>query len=315
MVAGMRSGYGRQDHRVWILAGWFAVFLSLGAATMELGPVADAGLMELEPDFNLGAQEDVPVGGLGALAANTVSRMLIRFDLSGVPAGAVFQSARLRCEVVREPSGAVDSTFALHRVLVPWEEGGGEGPIPGGVWGEVGEVTWGERVVGGGLWGEPGGRMGEDYSGVISATEQVTGVGVYEIELRLAGLEDLADWVADPALNFGWVLLSQEEGVPKTARRFATREAVSGAPRLFLEYVVAGGGPRVEGVRLEGGEFRCRFWAEAGVAYVWEVGLDIAGGMWEEVERVPLQPVAGWVQFTNAVAGGGAHFYRLRVAE
>ncbi|MGA1238514.1 MAG: hypothetical protein ACO34E_16825, partial [Limisphaerales bacterium] len=127
----MRSGYGRQDDRVWILAGWFAVFLSLGAATMELGPVADAGLMELEPDFNLGAQEDVPVGGLGALAANTVSRMLIRFDLSGVPAGAVFQSARLRCEVVREPSGAVDSTFALHRVLVPWEEGGGEGPIPG----------------------------------------------------------------------------------------------------------------------------------------------------------------------------------------
>lgn len=315
MVAGMCTGHGGRGIGVLILAGCLAVWVGVGAATVELGAVADTGLMELEPDFNLGAQEDVPVGGLGALAANTLSRMLIRFDLTGVPAGAVVQSARLRCEVVREPAGAVDSTFALHRVLVPWEEGGGVGPIPGGIWGEVGEVTWGERSVGFGGWGEPGGRLGVDYSAVVSATEQVTGVGVYEIELRLAGLGDLRDWLQDPAVNFGWVMVSEDEGVPKTARRFATREAGVGAPKLLVDYFVEELGPRVESARVEAGEFRCEFWGEAGLGYVWERGVDAARGGWEEVERVPVQSVAGWVQFTNLVSGVGSHFYRVRVLE
>jgi hypothetical protein len=157
--------------------------------------------------------------------------------------------------------------------------------------------------------------MGVDYSGVVSATEQVTGLGVYEIELRLAGLGDLQDWLQDPGVNFGWVMVSEAEELPKTARRFATRESGAGAPKLLVDYAVEEVGLRVEGVRLEVGEFRCEFLGEAGLGYVWERGVDVGSGVWEEVERVPVQSVAGWVQFTNAMSAVGSHFYRVRVLE
>src|SRR5213075_615477 len=43
-------------------------------------------------------------------------------------------------------------------------------------------------------------------------------------------------WVNDPAHNFGWMLQSEDEVTPETARRFASRESVNNAPVLGIDY-------------------------------------------------------------------------------
>ena len=99
------------------MASQFIAGLVAHGGSVELRPTGDTGLMEYEPDFNLGSQSDVPVGTMGVLAGVTRSRMLLKFDLaSSLPAGAEVQSALLHVSLTKAPSGP-ESVFALHRML------------------------------------------------------------------------------------------------------------------------------------------------------------------------------------------------------
>jgi hypothetical protein len=49
-------------------------------------------------------------------------------------------------------------------------------------------------------------------------------------------VEDLQNWLNNPAANFGWMLISDSEGVEFTARRFASREDSVNSPILTVQY-------------------------------------------------------------------------------
>ncbi len=49
----------------------------------------------------------------------------------------------------------------------------------------------------------------------------------------------MQSWVRDPAVNFGWIVISQNEDRAGTARRLSTRASGAVAPALTVEYVVA----------------------------------------------------------------------------
>ena len=196
------------------------------AGDVAIPPSADTCLLELDPEFNLGGQRDLPAGTLGSMAETKRCRALYAFDVNGaVPEGAEITAARLRIEVTKTPeAGKRNSIFSLHRVLVSWGEGGKRGDNPGGAEAEPGESTWRARFHPDQLWSVPGGTFGADFSTERDAERAIIGDGGYVFEMNQSGLETLRQWHADPDLNFGWLLATQAEDKPKTARRWASRE-------------------------------------------------------------------------------------------
>src|SRR6185312_4090734 len=66
----------------------------------------------------------------------------------------------------------------------------------------------------------------------------VAGVGPYSFNSTPDLVADVQSWVRDPAVNFGWIVISQNEGRAGTARRFSTKVGGVVAPALAVEYVM-----------------------------------------------------------------------------
>ena len=208
------------------------------AATVSVTAVADTGLFANHPDSNLGAA--TLVAGTNQLYSR--SRSLILFDVSAIPAGSIVTGVQFTLSVTRRPdpdqhTGPLDSDFSLSRMLVGWGEGrGGEvtGSNP-----QPGDATWDERHFGSASWTTPGGQVGTDYANDPSTTTSISGVGPYIWGSTPAFVSDIQSWVDDPSTNFGLILISQNEADPGTARRFSSREALSGGSAAQLIITVS----------------------------------------------------------------------------
>ena len=103
-----------------------------------------------------------------------------------------------------------------------------------GQWSES-EVTWNSRLAGV-PWQSPGADGGADAAANESSTVEILDVGTYTFPSSSALVADVQAWVNDPSRNFGWMLQSQDEGTPKTARLFGSRESGNSAPILGIDY-------------------------------------------------------------------------------
>jgi hypothetical protein len=215
------------------LSGW--------ADTMTLTPSADATLFQVNPNNSAGG--DVFFNA-GTTQNRTRNRALLRFDIGSViPAGAQITGATLEVEVIRRPvDGFEASLFGLHRVLRPWGEGttivednaGGLGApaMPG-------DATWAHRFAFTEPWAAPGGAPGIDYKAEFSGSTFLFDVDLYQFESTLDMTADLQYWLDNPTNNFGWMLMTESEELPFTARRFASREDPNGGgPRLIVDFTI-----------------------------------------------------------------------------
>jgi hypothetical protein len=199
--------------------------------TISLRPVADTTIQEAFPGNNLGAGTTFTSGGRRKGGA---TRALLLFDIMGnLPPGAVVTSASLAVTVVGTPAGGASSTFDLDRVLSEWGEGDGS-DRSGGAAADAGQASWDNRLGPGVSWAAAGG----DYSGTASGTRAVTGNGVYTFTSTAGLISDVQGWLANPANNFGWMLVSESEGTPTSIRRFGSREDLSSGPVLTLQFNV-----------------------------------------------------------------------------
>jgi hypothetical protein len=109
--------------------------------------------------------------------------------------------------------------------------------------------------------------------------------------------------LANPASNFGWLMKSDSENLPQSARRFTNREAGAGAPTLTVTYTL----PAVE---LKILQFELR---PAGMFLAWTGGT--APYQVERAENIagPWTPVTGALNETQATAPADvpAAFYRV----
>lgn len=222
-----------------VLAGALVVLpqIRVQADSITVQPVADTTLIEFVPDNNMGA---VSFFNAGTTAVGTRNRGLMLFDLGSViPAGSIVTGVELHLDVVGQPSsGQENSTFSLRRVLESWGEGvqiSSSGPGKGSP-AVPGEATWNDRFNGTASWSQPGGVAGVDFSGTLSASAFVGGVGAEVVFISSPALiTDLQFWVDHPAENHGWMLVTESEGVNKTARNFASRESGFG-PALSVQF-------------------------------------------------------------------------------
>ncbi|MCI0536822.1 MAG: DNRLRE domain-containing protein [Verrucomicrobiales bacterium] len=278
--------------------------------TIELKPTADTTLFQRSPDNNLGAVDSLAVGGI---ATGPLARALLKFDVAAsLPANAKITSARLAFEVVKVPtSGGRPSDFRLHRFLQAWNEGRKAGG-PMGAAATEGESTWNFRVHPTIRWSQPGGGAPVEFPATPSASVRIGGVGRYEMASTSGLVADVQAWLTEPASNFGWILISQAERTPETARRIATREASARGPVLTIEYTTSPSAPlHIDRFEIVANEFRLHFTAEPNQSHQVEFSETLTASGWST-----LTNLAPFVMPTDVVVSDGANrpqrFYRLR---
>jgi hypothetical protein len=293
-----------------LIVGFFTVEVVRGAALTN-APVADTTLFEVAPDNNLG-RSSLAVGSVAAAGAGARGRALLRFDLSAIPVNAVVESASLRFTVIQEPFGAVASSFGVHRFLKPWTEGTGAGNQ--GVLAQNGETTWRSQFHGSALWPQPGSTSGSDYVTSSSGSVDVSGLATYAVSDPGIAV-DVQAWVSGAATNHGWIMISDGEGSQRTARRLGSRESLSGAPSLEIQYTVRPSDPmpRITSAAKTNNQFELRFAVPSTYCYEVQFRDSLTSGAW-----APLTNVCASVGDLSAIAADPAaapqRFYRLFIS-
>lgn len=225
-----------------VLAVMAGVGLSAGLAglawgqqpvTVSLAPAADNTLYEDFAGFSS--------NGAGAFlfAGKTLGgelrRSLLRFNLGSIPQGVQITGVVLNLRQSRQRDSTQPDTMTLHRVLQAWGEGASNAGSPGGAGApsQPGDATWIHTFYDQSFWNTPGGDFVSTPSGSASVgsaltTYSWTGAGM---------IADVASWIANPSMNFGWILLGDENDL-QSARRFNSRENSTGRPELRVTYII-----------------------------------------------------------------------------
>ncbi len=319
-------------NRRWLycLALGLLYFLpSANAAQVTLEAVADTSLWERERTNNLGQADILPAGTIGADGPFKKSRMLVKFNMEGLPQNAVIESATVYFRVVRAPDpekGSNNSPFAGRRTLKDWGEGNKtyvdpQTPMTSTQEATAGEATWVHRFFGDDSknWTVPGGDFTDDDFAEAASFEFFMLAGPdrdYLAPLNATGLQDLRDWLADADSNFGWVLKSEQENFPSTARQIASREYAVPAhrPQLTINYLVAQPAqPQILSITRSGNGVTIRYTAQANVIYRPQHRLLVNAGQWFDLpDQGPLAN-AGTLEFNDDLTGVDERYYRIVV--
>jgi len=192
---------------------------ALAQNVVELHAVKDNTLYEdAGGNFSNGSGDHIFAGTTER--DNLMRRALIAFDLGGaLPEGAVVDSVQVELNMNR--SLGTQHFVHLHRVTRDWGEGSSNpvGQEGGGTNAADGDATWIHAVRPGTTWTSPGGDFRSSNSGEISILNQGPAIWYNTASLQA----DVTDWLADPSVNFGWLVMG-DELTNGTAQRFASRE-------------------------------------------------------------------------------------------
>jgi len=180
------------------------------APTSSYAGTTDASIKQATPTTNYGSTTTLePDGDAGS---GTDKSGLVRWQLSGIPAGSIVQSASITFQIT-DPT---TETFNVYKLLRPWTES---------------QVTW-QNAATGTPWATAG-AMGATDRGAIVGT--VTGSnGTKTITLNSAGLSMVQSWM-DGGTNAGVVIAHATNA---NAIYFATSEHATPSfrPRLNITY-------------------------------------------------------------------------------
>jgi hypothetical protein len=170
----------------------------------------------------------------GTIRTGFLRRALIAVDLSTIPADAVVVSARLEMVVERSGGNFGDVPYGLHRITRSWGEGEANIPNePGGLGAPAAadDATWNDAFFTREAWTSPGGDFAETASAMANAGQQGA-VVVWEGPGLTA---DVQAWIANPATNFGWAIITPEEGILQRVKKFFSSESEVNRPVLVVE--------------------------------------------------------------------------------
>jgi hypothetical protein len=271
-----------------------------------LTPTADTSIFSAAADHNLGASLTLAVGGN---AKKQPGRGLFAFDVaSRIPTGASILSASHAFRVMKDPAAAAESTFTLHRMRVAWTEGTGSGNM--GSIAKPGESTWLSRIHPDDFWSVPGGAADIEFVAAPSATVPMQSEGLYSMQSEGIA-EDVRQWLANSAANFGWMLKGDLETNQLTARRVAAREDPVNAATLTIEYSVPPR-PLIRRVERVGDKLEIEFAAESGNLYEIQVSPTVAGApAWSSVTNYVVRLFSTNIVFSEILRFDPARFYRV----
>jgi hypothetical protein len=276
-----------------LVVAWWSAGIA-GAASITLNPAQDTFLLEGVETPNGTAMEMV-IGTQGTMANRAKNRGLLQFNLSPIPPGAVVNSVSVRLTVTKVPQSPVDSNFALHRLAQPWDDL---------------ESTWSLRLDPDENWETPGGQEGTDFSATVSSSVLVAGLGDYTFASTPELISDVTAWLANPSANHGWLVKTADESVGFTARRVASREAISGVPVLEVQFETAE--PlRIKFTTIVADQICLAFTAQAGKTYTLERREQVDSGEWTVVATLPAPDITAEALLCDTLSPTGSRFYRV----
>lgn len=297
--------------KVVLLVGFLgSVAINGDAASVVLKPTADTTLFSFQPGNNDGKGATLVVGGINKSPA--ACRPLVRFDLgTNLPPGAVITNVSLKLNVTKEKGASGPIQTGFHRLQQDWIEGAKNNPAGGSAAGNN-EATWTSRKKGTANWSAPGGTG--DFATTPSATIALDNTGAYTVASSAALIADVQSWQSDPATNFGWILVAQQEASQGSARRLAARETTSQAMTLTIGYTVPPPPPIRPVVALrrnDQGVFELSFPAQSGVRYAVQRRSQFDANPW--IEAVTLTAATDGPLIHQAPGGDDAEFFRVLV--
>ena len=189
------------------------VAVAVADTPIVLNATAEATILDLFDDRAIG------FGGVFAGTTNfgEVRRGLVRFDLSGLPDGEIL-TAELSVFIERLADGG-PFDVGVHRLETDWNEG----PTPGGGQGggvalpaTPADATW--LVTGlGTSWGTPGGDF-------VATPTSVRTMAAPQDRVFFDVTADVQAF-RDGTPDFGWILVSQSEGVSQQIVKLSTDDS------------------------------------------------------------------------------------------
>ena len=253
------------------------VSMKASAVTATIIPSGDATITDEFPTTPQGGSTILITGTSGSGPNN---RSLLRFDLSSVPVNAVVTNASL--SLIAVETAPTNSWFDLHRVNRQWSESA---------------VTWNNRLSPVGAWTVAGASAPIDYVSSVTQSNFVADVGPYAFGSSTLMIADVQLWVNNSATNWGWILISELQGKPKTVKKFGSREAVANnQPVLTVQYYIpAGVAPVLVSPTVVGGsgvstnrQFQVSFNAESNRTYAVEWTTTLSA--WSVLTNLPSAP-------------------------
>jgi hypothetical protein len=280
------------------------------ADSTNLIPVADTTLLESYPTNNLGAYSPIIVG----TTPRGRARALFRFDLSPIPPNATVSSVTFTINVVNKRLDGIGSNFTLHRVLKDWGEGSAQVNI--GDTATDGAASWTNRITPLLPWTPSGGGADVDYANVGSSTVFIDELRSYTFNSTPTLVADVQAWLDNSGTNFGWMLITESEGVVYTARRITAREDPFAPPTLTVQYSTGSQPPpaippTISQVALAGNQIRFSFNVESNRTCAVEFRSAVGTGTWGTLTNIPAQPAPATIIVADTVASPG-RFYRVR---
>ena len=181
-------------------------------------------------------------------ATMSIHRGLIEFDIAGstIPSGATITGVTLTLNDVKGMNG--NEMVTLYQMYRDWGQGtsffnGGQGTQA-----TNGDVTWYYTFYNASdpsaspTWTTPGGEPGVDFSASASARSLVSAGSpnqffTWSSATNPLMLNDVQQWLDNPATDFGWILFGNESA-GQTAHRFGGQYASSPVtpPQLTVQY-------------------------------------------------------------------------------
>ena len=237
-----------EKHRSWltaaILYGVVAAPPAWGQTTLVIlqnglsgyTGTGDASIYEENDTFSNGGFNGIFVGRAGdnlpLPPQGAIRRGAIRFDLSSIPAGSMVLAVTLTLEIGGAPAtGPAQTSQSLHPLLKDWNEGSVSAGSRGGA-SNPGDMTWRSNKAGQEDWVTPGGDFGP--ASAAATVGQSGKVGWASVPMAA----DVQAWIDNPSANFGWMLVGDESGTLRTARRFNSSEDLSSSRRPALSILL-----------------------------------------------------------------------------
>lgn len=247
--------------------------LNIGqAGSVSLHPVADTTITQkssLTPNT-------LTIGTTGPSGGSKSSRALLKFDIAGnVPSNAVITSAALTVTVVNVPMTPLNSLFDLHTVLFTWNES---------------DTTWTNRLAAT-PWSTPGGAVGTDFKSNISQTNFFgSTTGLYTFVSNSNLVADVQNWLQNTNVNFGWVVISEMQGVNFTERTLASREDAVNTPTLLVQFDLPATPPLIILSPLTNNLFQFSFNGESNRNYAVQYTSDLLNTNWNVLTNFSAVP-------------------------
>jgi len=171
----------------------------------------DSYIIGNQATTNFGASRELELDG------NPDKAALIRWELSGIPAGSTILSASIRLYVVDNSTDTFE-IYALNRAF------------------SEGQVNY-QRAAVGQNWSGLGATGAADRGSTVLGVVTAPSTGYNTIDLNAAGVAVLQSWLNNPASNFGFIFQDYADA-STNGLDFASSEATntSTRPRLTITY-------------------------------------------------------------------------------